>query len=297
MVLDERKCKILKTVVNEYVRSGIPVGSKAILELTDIKSSSATIRADMATLEKLGYLEQPHTSAGRVPTYAGYKFYIDMLLDTQNLPQSNVPKEPPLNIEEVGTALAELTGQTVIYKNTPKFSVISRVEVIPTGKRVYVVLLITDGGNVKNKVCRTEFDITDSEIQEFKELINSDDENIAIALKAYSKTLEPLIDAYNALKTSLKEDVVVINEKNLLLNPEIERKEAVRLLEQKNYLKGILDENFKDINVVFGENGSAIISKGNIGIVGSVRIDYEKIISALKTYTDLLEVQNNDGEE
>jgi heat-inducible transcriptional repressor len=291
-MLDERKCKILKTVVNEYIRSGEPVGSKAILELTDIKSSSATIRADMATLEKLGYLEQPHTSAGRVPTYAGYKFYIDMLLDSENLTQNEIPRQPPLNIEEVGTALAELTGQTVIYKNTPKFSVISRVEVIPTGKRVYVVLLITGDGNVKNKVCRTEFDITDTEIEEFKKIINSDDENMAIALRAYSKTLEPLIEAYTALKTSLKEDVVVINEKNLLLNPEIERKEAVRLLEQKNYLKGVLDENFKDINVVFGENGSAIISKGNIGIVGSVRIDYEKIISALKTYTDLLEDEN-----
>jgi heat-inducible transcriptional repressor len=273
------------------------VGSKAILALTDIKSSSATIRSDMATLEQLGYLEQPHTSAGRVPTYAGYKFYIEMLLDSENLPQSEIPKEAPLNIEEVGTALAQITGQTVIYKNTPKFSVISRVEVIPTGKRVYVVLLITGSGNVKNKVCRTEFDISENEIEEFKTLIGSDDENMAIALRTYSKTLEPLIEAYMSLKTSLKDDVVVINEKNLLLNPEIEREEAVRLLEQKNYLKGVLDENFKDINVVFGENGSAIISKGSIGIVGSVRIDYEKIISALKTYTDLLEDSDKNGDE
>ena len=80
ILLDDRKLKILAAVVNEYIVTGEPVGSKAIAALPDIKVSSATIRNDMAMLEQLGYLEQPHTSAGRIPTYSGYKLYIERLM-------------------------------------------------------------------------------------------------------------------------------------------------------------------------------------------------------------------------
>ena len=75
--MDDRKLKILTAVVDEYIVTGEPVGSKAIMK--HVKASSATIRNEMAELEKQGYLEQPHTSAGRVPTYNGYRLYVDML--------------------------------------------------------------------------------------------------------------------------------------------------------------------------------------------------------------------------
>ena len=78
--MDDRKLKILAAVVDEYVRTGEPVGSKAISKLDNINVSAATIRNDMAALEQLGYLEQPHTSAGRIPTFAGYRLYIDELM-------------------------------------------------------------------------------------------------------------------------------------------------------------------------------------------------------------------------
>ena len=79
-VVDERKLKILAAIVDEYVRTGEPVGSKAISKLDNIKVSAATIRNDMAALEQLGYLEQPHTSAGRIPSDKGYRLYVDELL-------------------------------------------------------------------------------------------------------------------------------------------------------------------------------------------------------------------------
>ena len=75
--MDDRKLKILAAVVDEYIRTGEPVGSKVISKLEHIKVSAATIRNDMAALEQMGYLEQPHTSAGRVPTFMGYRLYID----------------------------------------------------------------------------------------------------------------------------------------------------------------------------------------------------------------------------
>ena len=83
--MDDRKLKVLAAVVDEYIRTGEPVGSKTISQLGHIKASSATIRNDMAMLEQLGYLEQPHTSAGRIPTYLGYRLYIDELMTLPEL--------------------------------------------------------------------------------------------------------------------------------------------------------------------------------------------------------------------
>ena len=81
MELTERKKKVLQSVVDLYIRTAEPVGSKAITELPDMNYSSATIRNEMAELEALGYLEQPHTSAGRVPSERGYRFYVDTLVE------------------------------------------------------------------------------------------------------------------------------------------------------------------------------------------------------------------------
>lgn len=152
--MDERKLKILAAVVDEYVRTGEPVGSKAISKLDDINVSAATIRNDMAALEQLGYLEQPHTSAGRVPTFKGYRLYIDELMTAPTLSDEeksrldsmlgdkDTPEE--LLVQNAAAALTELTQCAAVATNSvPRFSVISKVEVIPTGKRLYVVLLIT----------------------------------------------------------------------------------------------------------------------------------------------------------
>ena len=86
--MDERKLKILAAVVDEYILTGEPVGSKAISKVPGINVSAATIRNDMAMLEQLGYLEQPHTSAGRIPTFNGYRLYIDKLMTVETLSES-----------------------------------------------------------------------------------------------------------------------------------------------------------------------------------------------------------------
>ena len=160
--MDDRKLKILAAVVDEYVRTGEPVGSKAISKLENINVSAATIRNDMAALEQLGYLEQPHTSAGRVPTFMGYRLYIDELMTLPELSDDeksrldemlggeDTPEE--LLVQNAAAVLTEITQcAAVITNSAPRFSVISKVEVIPTGKRLYVILLITSNGSIKNK--------------------------------------------------------------------------------------------------------------------------------------------------
>ena len=87
--LDERKVKILKAVIKNYLETGEPVGSRTISKFTDMKLSSATIRNEMADLEELGYIVQPHTSAGRIPTDKGYRFYVDdMMSEKERISQT-----------------------------------------------------------------------------------------------------------------------------------------------------------------------------------------------------------------
>ena len=135
--MNERKLKILAAVVEEYVRTGEPVGSKAIASLPGIGVSAATVRNDMAMLEQLGYLEQPHTSAGRVPTISGYRLYIDELMTPPSLPpeersrlddmlREQGPMTEELLIQNATTALAELTQcAAVVSDRSPQFSIIS----------------------------------------------------------------------------------------------------------------------------------------------------------------------------
>ena len=88
--LNERKKLILKAIVDAHIANGEPVGSKFLTQNKQIACSSATIRNEMAELEEMGYLEQPHTSAGRIPSEAGYRFYVDQLIDRYNLAQSEI---------------------------------------------------------------------------------------------------------------------------------------------------------------------------------------------------------------
>ena len=189
--MDERKLKILAAVVDEYVRTGEPVGSKSISKLENINVSSATIRNDMAALEQLGYLEQPHTSAGRVPTFKGYRLYIDKLMTPHDIPEEekkmiddmlgdkDTPEE--LLVQNAATALTEITHCAAVVTNAvPRFSVISKVEVIPTGKRLYVILLITSSGNIKNKACRLEFDLSHEQLDFFTHYIEENLSGVSV---------------------------------------------------------------------------------------------------------------------
>ena len=90
MELDDRKSTILKAIVSNYLETGEPVGSRTISKMSDLGLSSATIRNEMADLEELGYIVQPHTSAGRIPTDAGYRFYVDQLIEHYRMTNNEI---------------------------------------------------------------------------------------------------------------------------------------------------------------------------------------------------------------
>ncbi len=339
VLLDERKRRILAAVVDAYILTGEPVGSKAIAALPDIRVSPATIRNDMAMLEQLGYLEQPHTSAGRIPTYSGYRLYIDELMNAKTLSDEektlldncldvDVPTADAL-IESASKALAELTHCATVVKNVaPKFSVITKVELIPTGRRMYVLLMVTSSGNIKNKVCRLEFDLTNEQIEFFSRYMAENLQGVSIedldgdtidrlvsAMGAYMVTLAPLLQGVCELAEGFKDNEIKLQgEKNLLARQDINSDQIVEFFENRNkVVKNMLDDSFGDLQVLFGEDGgfiiensSMIVSKikkdgktaGSLGVIGPMRLDYAKIIPYLEYLTDrITDIISDDNED
>ena len=335
--MDERKLRILAAVVDEYVRTGEPVGSKAISKLGHIKVSSATIRNDMAVLEQLGYLEQPHTSAGRVPTFKGYRLYIDELMTAPALSDeeknkldemlggADTPEE--LLIENAAAALTEITQCAAVVTNSvPKFSVISKVEVIPTGKRLYVILLITSNGSIKNKACRLEFDLSHEQLDFFTHYVDENLHGVSVedlseemfdkmvaAVSAYMISLSPLVKGIYELSEDLRhQELTVKGGEKLLSCDELDKMEVVRFIGQKHEITDILEDTFSGIQVKFGAEGnfaignsSMIVSKykkggkeaGSLGIIGPMRVDYKKIIPYIEYLTQKISYLMSENDE
>ncbi|MBQ9895011.1 MAG: heat-inducible transcription repressor HrcA [Ruminococcus sp.] len=336
--MDDRKLKILAAVVDEYVRTGEPVGSKAISKLEHINVSAATIRNDMAALEQMGYLEQPHTSAGRVPTFMGYRLYIDELMTHPELPDEekhrldemlggeDTPEE--LLIQNAAAALTELTQCAAVVTNSvPRFSVISKVEVIPTGKRLYVILLITSNGSIKNKACRLEFDLNHEQLEFFTHYIEENLNGVSVdelseemfdkmvaAVSAYMISLSPLVKGISELSEEMRQqELTVTGSEKLLSCEDLDKMEVVKFIEHKDELSGFLEDAFSGIQVKFGsENGSfaignssLIVSKyrkggkeaGSLGVIGPMRVDYKKIIPYVEYLTQKISYLMSDDDD
>ena len=181
MELDERKSKILKAIISNYLETGEPVGSRTISKYTDLNLSSATIRNEMADLEELGYIMQPHTSAGRIPTDAGYRLYVDCMMadkdgemeemKTQLL--ERVDKMESL-LKQVAKVLAYNTNYATLvtapqYQNSKlKFIQLSQVD-----ERQLLAVIVVDGNVIKNKLMNVDRLLGNDEVLKLNVLLNT----------------------------------------------------------------------------------------------------------------------------
>ena len=184
MELTERKKKVLRSVVDLYIRTAEPVGSKAITELPDMNYSSATIRNEMAELTTMGYLEQPHTSAGRVPSAAGYRLYVDELMldyrlsvdETKSI--TSAIEEKMNRVDKMVEKVARLVSQAT---NLPAISAASRqgsasvlkFNLLPSGTGSFILVLTLPGDQVVNKLIKLPLHITESELNLLTALLNA----------------------------------------------------------------------------------------------------------------------------
>ena len=147
MEVSERKQKILKTIVDLYIRTAEPVGSKTIAEMPDMNFSSATIRNEMADLTSLGYLEQPHTSAGRIPSPLGYRFYIDRLMQDYRLSvdeTKSMNEAMELRMQEFDKAMSQVGKMVSRLTNLPAYAVASHTDTVTVRR---FELLMADHGS------------------------------------------------------------------------------------------------------------------------------------------------------
>ncbi len=184
MELTERKKKVLRSVVDLYIRTAEPVGSKAITELPDMKYSSATIRNEMADLTTMGYLEQPHTSAGRIPSAAGYRLYVDELMlhyrlsmdETKSI--NSAIEEKMQRVDKMVEKVAKLVSQAT---DLPAISVASRYgsasvkrfELILAGQGSVILVIMLTNDEVVNKLIKLPVNVSEGDLKVLSAVLNA----------------------------------------------------------------------------------------------------------------------------
>lgn len=256
MTLGERKLKILAAVVDAYIATGEPVGSKAICEMMGNTVSSATIRNEMADLVEKGVLEQPHTSAGRVPSPLGYRIYINQLMGEPVLPEkeknwidamlAEADSDPEKILWDASQALAAATRFAAMM-TTPsgEDSVVRSIQLVPTGRRTALIVLMTSSGVLKNRLCRCDFDLTPELLRVVSRLLGDKIsgkplrginlaymQTLAAGLGELTFMISPVLMAvYEAVREASASDVCLEGQENLLIHPEFDGLHVRRIIE------------------------------------------------------------------
>ena len=278
--LDNRKRKILQAIVEEYIETSEPVSSGSLVHNEELNCSSATIRNEMAELEQIGFLEKPHTSAGRVPSQKGYRYYVDELLreDTLSRKEMEMIKEmleTKVNgLEDLAriatTTLSEITHYTTISiePNVNNHTIVD-IKFILLGTRVLMAVILTDSGIIRESIIKFDEDLTQDQINDLTYIFKN---------KLVGKTLEKIdgpIEEYimSEMKTGIKVIEKIIEEINKLLEssskayiegankvvdmPEFKKvdmaKDFLNVIDAKDIIADVINTGMaKDINVYIG---------------------------------------------
>lgn len=279
--MDERKKKILQAVIDEYVNTAEPVSSGLLVEKYNLDCSSATVRNELAELEKNGYLDKTHTSSGRIPSEKGYRFYVDELIKDDNISIEEMKYigsklDSKVNeIEDLAkittSTLSEITHYTTVAIG-PKTEeqLIEEIKFVLLGTRMLMVVIVTDTGLVKETIIKYDEDITTSQVETLNNLFNT-----KLKGKPLSKIDKPM-EEYILSEINYSIDVIkkVIEQINKIIEesdkiylqgankafdlPEFKSlelaKNFVNVLDEKQLMLDILDSGVaKDINVYIGD--------------------------------------------
>lgn len=285
--LNERKTRILQAVIKNYLETGEPVGSRTISKYTDLKLSSATIRNEMADLEELGYIIQPHTSAGRIPSDKGYRWYVDSLL-TERIQEVTEMKEQMIQkvdkmeqlLKQVAKVLANNTNYAtmisspVYNRNKLKFIQLSQVDA-----EQLIVVIVMDGNVVKNKIVALDEPLSNEAILKMNMLLNTsltgmalEEINLGIVAKLkeqsgiHAEVMGEVLDAMASLiKPADEMEIYTSGATNIFKYPELSDKESAQEIlsafEEKQQLASLVTKRMtsgdsKDIQVYIGNESN-----------------------------------------
>lgn len=298
--LSERKKLILKAIIDSHIADGEPVGSKYLLQNEHLTCSSATIRNEMAELEHLGYLEQPHTSSGRIPTELGYRFYVDSLIEsyamtTKEINEINKLLKSKMNqLDQILLTASKLAGSLTNYTSfaiKPKASMVSikRFDVIYVDTHSMLLVMISSNGSIITKQLSFEESISQLTVTDLSMALNDHIAGLTAneitlpliielerAMGDRSAIVSPIIKIiYESMSEIDEGDLRVSGMDRLLQYPEYSNKEQLRelltTLENKDDILDIVSDpesNSDKVNVVIGSessvevmNNSAIVFK------------------------------------
>ena len=297
----QRKMKILEAVVEAYIRTGEPVGSKSLCDALDFSVSSATVRNDMAELASIGLLEQTHTSSGRIPTELGYRIYVDKLMKSAPLTKYEqnyindalyLSSDAPEHLLESAAGLLSKMTRCAAVAASPsgERAVIKRIRFVQTGGCTAMAVLITSTGSVKTKLFRCDYMITPELVDMFEKTINERFaelpvigvtpafmQSTAASLGEMSMLMSNVLLAVKEAATEAASTSVAIRgQSNLFLMPELasaDGKRVMELLGHSEELSGLLASAGTKASILIGSeinnpalaNLSIIVSRYTAG--------------------------------
>jgi len=294
VLLDDRKLRILQAIIDDYIHSAEPVGSRTIAKKHELGLSSATIRNEMADLEDMGFLEQPYTSAGRVPSDKGYRLYVDQLMQIDELSETDTEKirnamdirinELSQLIRNASVVMSKFTKYTSIAV-TPhtKKSALKAVQVVPIEQGKALVIIVTDSNIVRNSLVRIEEKVTPDFIIQVSNMLNEKLKGFTLEmLKSNTikseverttslphNLIKPILDGIEDLiKTIDQPEIYLEGTTNILNFPEFKEvqkaKEFLNILDEKKLVSDLLISNLYS-------NNDIIIQIGNENIIEGIK--------------------------
>jgi heat-inducible transcriptional repressor len=303
-MLDKRAQVLLKTLIERYIAEGQPIGSRTLSKYSGLDLSPATIRNVMSDLEELGFIASPHTSAGRVPTPAGYRFFVDTLLVVKQLQSDELrelegqlhPDNPQRVIQSASQLLSQLTQFAGVVMTPRRAVTFKHVEFLKLSEKRILLIVVTPDGDVQNRILFTERDYTPSELVEVANFINQnysgqsfEDARARLKneLRELRQDMSRLMSAALEAGTLLaegSEQYVVSGERNLFgvrdLSQDVGRlKQVLELFERKTSLLQILDLSLRGQGVqVFIGGESGVSAPDDVSVVTSpYKVDGEVV--------------------
>ncbi|MBQ8207139.1 MAG: heat-inducible transcription repressor HrcA [Clostridia bacterium] len=309
--LSDRKKLILRSIIEAHIETGEPIGSKYLTENMQIACSSATIRNEMAELESLGYLEQPHTSSGRIPSDLGYRFYVDSLADSYALATAEIDGMNELMkvkmheidkvLESASKLASSLTNYTgIAIKPRPASAFISRFEIMYLDESNFIIVMLTSIGSVKSRSIHSDRELDRDGAEHITDCLNACFAGLSadrITLPIVMK-FENMMTAFSSLSQTLIKSVYeVMNEINggslrysgidhLLRYPEFSDMsrlgELLEVLERQDDILSIVSDNDKeDISVYIGSESPVKVMNNSSLVFKAIKDKDGKTVGAI----------------
>ena len=286
--LSARKKLILRTVIESHIATGEPIGSKALVSQADIPYSSATIRNEMAELENMGYLIQPHTSAGRVPTSLGYRFYVDALMEnykltaTEIISLNNIIKNKMGELDSIlksaSKLIASMTNYTTVAVQSPYASTtIEQYSYMLLDEKAFLLVMRMSDESVSTKHIRTDISLDDNILQRLTRILNASfvgitTDGITLPMMMQAETemgaagalINPVVKAiYDTIGKNEEADINFEGLNKLLEYPEFSNVEqmrrVIRMFERKDDLMRLIEGADDDkVNIFIGNSGELV---------------------------------------